>query len=158
MPEGLCTTLCLQWEPEIIAIAPMYLAGKLSKFEVTDWTGRIPKHKRWWDMYIEGISMDLLEDICHQVLDLYSPNRTEPVSSSGETPVTTPGTPRRPSSPTQTPTSAPPPVKKPKKEEVKSSPAKTEKRTGAAKVTSLPVERQANIARQRNTPQNSSEE
>ena len=32
--DSLCTTLCLQWEPEIIAIAVMYLAAKLSKFEV----------------------------------------------------------------------------------------------------------------------------
>lgn len=58
---SLCTTLCLQWEPEIIAIALMYLAGKLSKFEVTDWAGRQAKHQRWWDMYVEGISMELLE-------------------------------------------------------------------------------------------------
>ena len=33
--DSLCTTLCLQWEPEIIAIAVMYLAAKLSKFEVS---------------------------------------------------------------------------------------------------------------------------
>ncbi|KAK9511872.1 hypothetical protein O3M35_000445 [Rhynocoris fuscipes] len=70
--DSLCTTLCLQWEPEVIAVALMYLAGKLSKFEVVDWTGRQPKHLRWWDMFIEDVTMDLLEDICHQVLDLYS--------------------------------------------------------------------------------------
>ena len=39
----------------------MYLAGKLSKFEVTDWVGRTPKQSRWWELYVEGISMDLLE-------------------------------------------------------------------------------------------------
>ena len=27
--DSLCTTLCLQWEPEIIAIAVMYLAVKV---------------------------------------------------------------------------------------------------------------------------------
>ncbi|KAL1492028.1 hypothetical protein ABEB36_012532 [Hypothenemus hampei] len=70
--DSLCTTLCLQWEPEIIAVALMYLAGKLSKFEVMDWVGRASKHLRWWDMFVEDITMDLLEDICHQVLDLYS--------------------------------------------------------------------------------------
>ncbi|RZF36303.1 hypothetical protein LSTR_LSTR006808 [Laodelphax striatellus] len=70
--DSLCTTLCLQWEPEIIAVALMYLAGKLSKFEVVDWVGRTSKHLRWWDMFIEDVTMDLLEDICHQVLDLYS--------------------------------------------------------------------------------------
>ncbi|XP_042234593.1 cyclin-K-like isoform X2 [Homarus americanus] len=128
--DSLCTTLCLQWEPEIIAIALMYLAGKLSKFEVTDWNGRTPKHQRWWDMYVEGISMELLEDICHQVLDLYSPNRSESGSSSGDTSLVMPGsTPRRPTTPTQTSSTAPPPAKKAKKEEVKSSPVKTESTT-----------------------------
>lgn len=53
--------MCLQWEPEVIAIALMYLAGKLSKFEVVDWNGRIPKHKHWWDMFVEGMSIELLE-------------------------------------------------------------------------------------------------
>ncbi|CAG9822433.1 unnamed protein product [Phaedon cochleariae] len=70
--DSLCTTLALQWEPEIIAVALMYLAGKLSKFEVVDWMGRNTKHCRWWDMFVEDVTMDLLEDICHQVLDLYS--------------------------------------------------------------------------------------
>lgn len=80
--DSLCTTLSLQWEPEIIAVALMYLAGKLSKFEVLDWNGRQPKHLRWWDMFVEDVTMDLLEDICHQVLDLYSQaNNTKPPDS-----------------------------------------------------------------------------
>lgn len=65
--DSLCTTLALQWEPEIIAVALMYLAGKLSQFEVIDWVGRTAKHLRWWDMFVEDVTMDLLEDICHQV-------------------------------------------------------------------------------------------
>lgn len=58
---SLCTTLCLQWEPEVIAVALMYLAGKLSKFEVVDWQGRNAKHLRWWDVFVEDVTMDLLE-------------------------------------------------------------------------------------------------
>lgn len=81
--DSLCTTLCLQWEPEVIAVALMFLAGKLSKFEVLDWNGRNTKHSAWWDMFVEDITMELLEDICHQVLDLYSP---QPQSSGGESP------------------------------------------------------------------------
>ncbi|XP_023936170.2 cyclin-K [Bicyclus anynana] len=81
--DSLCTTLCLQWEPEVIAVALMFLAGKLSKFEVMDWNGRTPKHTAWWDMFVEDITMELLEDICHQVLDLYSP-QTQP--SGGDSP------------------------------------------------------------------------
>ncbi|GIY85770.1 cyclin-K [Caerostris extrusa] len=70
--DSLCTTLCLQFEPEVIAIAVMYLAGKFSKFEVVDWDDRTPLQKHWWDIFVEGMSIELLEDICHQVLDLYS--------------------------------------------------------------------------------------
>lgn len=70
--DSLCTTLSLQWEPEVIAVALLYLAGKLSKFEVDDWIGRTSKHLFWWDMFVEDVTMSLLEDICHQVLDLYS--------------------------------------------------------------------------------------
>ncbi|CAB3254240.1 unnamed protein product [Arctia plantaginis] len=96
--DSLCTTLCLQWEPEVIAVALMFLAGKLSKFEVMDWNGRVPRHNAWWDMFVEDITMELLEDICHQVLDLYSP---QPQSSGSDSP------------PLQTPNKQPKNEKKP---------------------------------------------
>lgn len=87
--DSLCTTICLQWESEIVAIALMFLAGKLSKFEVLDWQGRLPKHKKWWDLYVENITLDLLEDICHQVLDLYSmPMQDTPQDSPPASPAT----------------------------------------------------------------------
>ena len=70
--DSLCTTLCLQWEPEIIAIALMHLSGKLSKFNFKDWNNKTPDHKHWWDQYVQLLRIDVLEDICHQVLDLYS--------------------------------------------------------------------------------------
>ncbi|XP_065309718.1 cyclin-K isoform X1 [Dermacentor albipictus] len=86
--DSLCTTLCLQWEPEVVAIALVYLAGKLSKFEVTDWVGRTSRHQRWWEVYVEDITVELLEDICHQVLDLYStPIPNTPQDSPPDSPV-----------------------------------------------------------------------
>lgn len=88
--DSLCTTLCLQWEPEIIAIALMYLACKLSKFEVVDWNGRQSEHFRWWDMYVEDMSIDVLEDICHQVLDFYSQVKSPGNSSGSGTPTNPP--------------------------------------------------------------------
>lgn len=69
--DSLSTTVCLQWEPEIIAVAMIHLASKLSKFIVDDWAGRQPNHLRWWDMFVADVTMEILEDICHQVLDLY---------------------------------------------------------------------------------------
>ena len=70
--DSLRTTLCLQWEPEIIAIAVMFLAIKLSKFEVKDWANRRDHHRNWWDQFVEGLDPNDLEEICHQVLDYYS--------------------------------------------------------------------------------------
>lgn len=75
--DSLSTTVCLQWEPEIIAVALIYLASKLSKFTVSDWVGRKPEHNKWWDMFVQDVTMEILEDICHQVLDLYQqPNES----------------------------------------------------------------------------------
>ncbi|XP_075226898.1 cyclin-K-like [Lycorma delicatula] len=127
--DSLCTTLSLQWEPEVIAVAMMYLAGKLSKFEVVDWVGRTSKHLRWWDMFIEDVTMDLLEDICHQVLDVYSqPQKSSPPDSP---PLTPRGPPNKKDQlpPNQTPapnTAVPPPTKIPKTD-IKMLPANGEK-------------------------------
>lgn len=84
--DSLSTTVCLQWEPEIIAVALIHLASKLSKFTVTDWVGRQPCHLRWWDMFISDVTMELLEDICHQVLDLY---QQQPNGAAQQSPPTT---------------------------------------------------------------------
>ncbi|KAM7354271.1 cyclin K [Cochliomyia hominivorax] len=80
--DSLSTVVCLQWEPEIIAVALIYLASKLSKFTVVDWVGRQPHHTRWWDMFVSDVTMDILEDICHQVLDLYQTNSKDNSESS----------------------------------------------------------------------------
>ena len=45
----------------------MYLAVKLSKFEVKDWANRLPNHHNWWDQFVEDLDTSDLEEICHQV-------------------------------------------------------------------------------------------
>ena len=75
--DSLSTTVCLQWEPEIIAVALIHLASKLSKFTVTKWVGQQPTHLRWWDMFVADVTMEILEDICHQVLDLYQQSNSQ---------------------------------------------------------------------------------
>lgn len=49
----------------------IFLSCKI-KYEIPDWNGRLPSHKHWWDVYVDDLSVEMLEDICHQVLDLYS--------------------------------------------------------------------------------------
>lgn len=84
--DSLCTTLSLQWEPEIIAISLMYLGTRLNKFEITDWQGKVPGTKqKWWESIITDLTVELMEDICHQVLDLYSPSN-QASANPGESP------------------------------------------------------------------------
>ena len=92
--DSFCTTLCLQWEPEIIAIALMYLTSKLSKLEVTDWTSKAEsKNLNWWDQFVDGLNKDILEDICHQILDLYATQQQQKVAQqSGQKPSTSTST------------------------------------------------------------------
>ncbi|CAG9562288.1 unnamed protein product [Danaus chrysippus] len=121
--DSLCTTLCLQWEPEVIAVALLFLAGKLSKFEVADWNGRSAKHTAWWDMFVEDITMELLEDICHQVLDLYSP-QTQPSGSDSPPVASSTKLPKNDKSSVTPPTSASPVI-------VPAKPAVTPLKNGA---------------------------
>ena len=83
--DSLSTTVCLQWEPEIIAVALIYLACKLSKFKVTNWIGRQPIHLQWWDMFIADGTLEILESVCHQVLDLYAQSNSQSGAASPPT-------------------------------------------------------------------------
>uniref|UniRef100_A0A2K5EHU8 Cyclin-K n=1 Tax=Aotus nancymaae TaxID=37293 RepID=A0A2K5EHU8_AOTNA len=74
--DSLCTTLSLQWEPEIIAVAVMCLAGRLCKFEIQEWTSK-PMYRRWWEQFVQDVPVDVLEDICHQILGLYSQGKQQ---------------------------------------------------------------------------------
>lgn len=59
---SLCTTLCLQWEPEIIAASLMYLGTKLNKFEITDWSGKVAGTKQhWYESIVPDLTIELME-------------------------------------------------------------------------------------------------
>nr|XP_009859171.1 cyclin-K-like isoform X1 [Ciona intestinalis] len=83
--DSFYTTLCLQWEPAIVAVAVMHLAGRLCKFEPQDWAYN---RGRWWEQFIDDISMELLEDICHQVLDQYPHSKGKTPSNKSKRPKT----------------------------------------------------------------------
>ncbi|KAG5857780.1 hypothetical protein ANANG_G00023010 [Anguilla anguilla] len=74
--DSLCTMLSLQWESEIIAVAVMYLAGRLCKFDIQEWTSK-QSSRRWWEQFVQDVPVELLEDICHQILDLYSQGKQQ---------------------------------------------------------------------------------
>lgn len=67
--DSYCTTVCCQYEPEIVAIAMILLACKTGSYEIPEWDGQSPEHNYWWDVHVENLDELTLEDICHQVLD-----------------------------------------------------------------------------------------
>lgn len=69
--DSFCTTVCLQYEPEIVAIAMLLLSCKTGAFEIKNWDNRRSDQKFWWDAYVENLDELTLESICHQVLDVY---------------------------------------------------------------------------------------
>lgn len=75
--DSYMTNLCLEWEPEVIAVAALYLACYLVKFKVPDWTGRTAKHSNWWDQFVDNLTPDVLEEICHKILDSYNESKRE---------------------------------------------------------------------------------
>jgi hypothetical protein len=77
--DSLCTTICLQWEPEVVAIAVLYLAGKLTQKTKKTKLGQEIANTRWWEPFVQNISSDIseLEDMCHQILDLYNRDNAE---------------------------------------------------------------------------------
>ncbi|XP_021347262.1 cyclin-K-like [Mizuhopecten yessoensis] len=129
--DSLCTTQCLQWEPEVISVSLMYLGTRLTKFDIQDWHGKVPGTKtRWWEFLVEDITVELMEDICHKVLDLYSNN---PQGTGTDSP---PVTPSKKSTARDTPPPPPPQVGK------RSLPTTPAEAALEAKVPKLQPERQ----------------
>jgi len=38
----------------------MYLAGRLCKFEIQEWTSK-PMYRRWWEQFVQDVPVDVLE-------------------------------------------------------------------------------------------------
>ncbi|VDN96053.1 unnamed protein product [Rodentolepis nana] len=80
--DSLETTLCLQWEPEIIACAVLYLATRMKSFNVTDWQGKGRSDQSWYECFVEGMTVEVMEDICHRILDIYSDVKNDDVGTT----------------------------------------------------------------------------
>lgn len=58
--------VALQWEPQIIAVAVMYLAGRLCKFDIQEWTSK-QSSRRWWEQFVHDVPVEVLEGITNAV-------------------------------------------------------------------------------------------
>ncbi|VDM93678.1 unnamed protein product [Onchocerca ochengi] len=78
--DSISTTLCLMWEPEVginvIAISLIYMALKMMKLDNCDWIDRQPG-EQWWDQFVANLTSDMMEDVCHKVLDYYTITKSE---------------------------------------------------------------------------------
>uniref|UniRef100_H3CWE1 Cyclin-K n=1 Tax=Tetraodon nigroviridis TaxID=99883 RepID=H3CWE1_TETNG len=127
--DSLCTMLSLQWEPEIIAVAVMYLAGRLCKFDIQEWTAK-QSSRRWWEQFVQDVPVELLEDICHQILDLYSQgNKPIPQQLQEKERAPAPPAPAPPAPQGQPPAANPPPPPPKKTSPQGGSPARQLKRS-----------------------------
>ena len=80
--------ICLQWEPEIIAIAMLYLSFKINRISrINKWDGRKANEHNWWDRFVENLRQMQIEDICHNMLDYYSKDQDSSRSMSTAPPV-----------------------------------------------------------------------
>jgi cyclin T len=82
--DSLRTTLCLQFKPQLIASAAIYLASKFLKYPLP-----AEGPKPWWEVF--HAKQEDLENISNQILDLYDapnslgkPGPSDPISSSSK--------------------------------------------------------------------------
>jgi hypothetical protein len=57
--SSLSTVLCLQWEPQAIAVAFLYLAGKLAKYDLQSITQS--KSRSWWRQFVDNLDVHDLD-------------------------------------------------------------------------------------------------
>jgi len=64
--DSLQTTLCLQFKPQLVASAALFLASKFLKYTLTN---EAAPNKPWWELF--DAKQEELEEISNQILDLY---------------------------------------------------------------------------------------
>jgi len=59
---SLCTTLSVQWEPDLVAVSLLYLSCKLTNFKVTSWVDKPSNYTRkWYTFFVKDIHLDIVE-------------------------------------------------------------------------------------------------
>ena len=66
-----CTTLCIQFQPEIVAVALLSGACRMKALDINDWNGKTPGMNKWWEMFVEGMTQKDMDDIGTKILGMY---------------------------------------------------------------------------------------
>ncbi|XP_047132402.1 cyclin-K isoform X1 [Hydra vulgaris] len=67
--DSLSTTLCLLYKPQVIAIAVLLLAFKMSNQNIRDFISK-PRNDWWKTFHVDATEADL-EDICKELMNMY---------------------------------------------------------------------------------------
>ncbi|KAL7074419.1 hypothetical protein ACQ4LE_006735 [Meloidogyne hapla] len=68
--DSLATNLCLLWEPEVIAISMLYMSFKMERIgESPEGEDKMGEDAEWWNTYVQNLTVPMMENICHKVLD-----------------------------------------------------------------------------------------
>uniref|UniRef100_A0A915NSJ7 Cyclin N-terminal domain-containing protein n=1 Tax=Meloidogyne floridensis TaxID=298350 RepID=A0A915NSJ7_9BILA len=71
--DSLATSLCLLYEPEVIAVAVLYMSFKMEKIasplSLEGEEAKMEEDTEWWNIYVQNLAIKTMEDICHKVLD-----------------------------------------------------------------------------------------
>ena len=59
---SLCTTLCVEWEPDLIAISLLYLSCRLMKFDVDSWVDKPAGYTgKWYRFFVSDVNLKIIE-------------------------------------------------------------------------------------------------
>jgi len=57
-----CTTLSVEWEPDLIAISLLYLSCRLMKFKVESWVDKPAGYTgKWYKCFVGDINLNIIE-------------------------------------------------------------------------------------------------
>ena len=60
--HSLCTTLSVEWEPDLIAISLLYLSCRLMKFKVESWVDKpVGYTGKWYNFFVSDVNLDIIE-------------------------------------------------------------------------------------------------
>ena len=61
---SLCTTLSVEWEPDLIAISLLYLSCRLMKFKVESWVDKPSGYTgKWYKFFLGDVNLDIIESM-----------------------------------------------------------------------------------------------
>ena len=59
---SLCTTLSVEWEPDLIAISLLYLSCRLMKFKVESWVDKpVGYTGKWYNFFVSDVNLDIIK-------------------------------------------------------------------------------------------------